>query len=62
MSDKDDHVVPGEIPVSAGVPTNARFLMAGAALIIFIQGAFVVSAAAYGRVWPSTSSVSMPLK
>jgi len=62
MSDKDDHVVQGEIPVSAGVPSSARYMMAGAALIIFLQGAFVVSSAAYGRVWPATNSVQMPLK
>jgi hypothetical protein len=62
MSDKDDHApAEAEIPVSAGVPPMARFLMAAAVLIVFMQGAFVVIASVYGRVWPSLGSVRVPL-
>ncbi len=62
MSDKDDHAtLNAEIPVSAGVPTMARFLMAGAVAIVFMQGAFVVIASVYGRIWPALSSTKVPL-
>jgi hypothetical protein len=62
MSDKDDHVSADlEVPVSAGVPRSAQFLMACAVLIVFMQGAFVVIAAVYGRVWPALNSVKVQL-
>lgn len=62
MSDKDDHAAAQtDVPVSAGVPPLAKFLMAGAVLIVFMQGAFVVTAAVFGRIWPSLDSVRVPL-
>jgi hypothetical protein len=62
MSDKDDHaILDAEIPVSAGVPAMARFLMAGAVAIVFMQGAFVVIASVYGRIWPALNSTKVQL-
>jgi hypothetical protein len=62
MSDRDDHAAANAgIPVSAGIPPMARFLMAGAVLIVFMQGAFVIAASVYGRIWPSLDSVHVPL-
>ena len=62
MSHDDVHVLPDpDVPVSQGVPTSARLLMAGALLIIAIQGMFVVMASVFGRVWPAADSVRVNL-
>jgi hypothetical protein len=62
MSDKDDHAAAAaEIPVSGGLPSMARLLIVGAMVIVFMQGAFVIIASVYGRVWPSLGSVRVPL-
>jgi hypothetical protein len=62
MSDKDDHAAPMvEVPVTAGVPSGARYLIVGALLIVFMQGAFVAFSSTYGRIWPSVNSTKVQL-
>jgi hypothetical protein len=62
VSNNDDHVTPGaEVPVSAGIPSSARYLMVAAVLVIFIQGAIVVGASAFGRIWPAANSTKVQL-
>ncbi|MDQ6932814.1 MAG: hypothetical protein M3160_06525 [Candidatus Eremiobacteraeota bacterium] len=49
------------VPVSAGVPTSVRLLMAIGVLIIFVIGAWTVLDAGYGHVWPSVNSERVKL-
>ena len=50
-----------EIPVSAGTPMEVKVLLVLALVIVFMQGAFVIGASGFGKVWPAENSVKIPL-
>lgn len=49
------------VPVSAGIPPLVRIAAAIGLLIIFVMGALVISASAYGHSWPAENTLKIPL-